>query len=265
MIINQREFRVVAMQRSGHHAIINWILKNIGGTGCFLNCCEPDSNPFESLNEWDSLIDAVDLAKERSGEHLPKDYLIYNFEDKALQKIFGKNYRENSRHWLGNSAEIHTILVLRDPFNVFASKLRWARGKLYQPTPEKIQRQSRLWLEYAREFIGNSNILGQKSCVSFNAWFADTTYREELARTLGLPTWDKGVEEVAKWGPSTWGDSFDNLDYQNRASAMKVTERWKNYSDDETYLGLFADKEIIRLSNQIFGSIPGTDVLRSSS
>jgi len=46
---------------------------------------------------------------------------------------------------------------------------------------------------------------------------------------------------------------------------MKVTERWKNYSDDETYLGLFADKEIIRLSNQIFGSIPGTDVLRSSS
>ena len=36
-IENYREFRVLSMMRSGHHAIIDWMMKQQGGTSLFVN------------------------------------------------------------------------------------------------------------------------------------------------------------------------------------------------------------------------------------
>src|ERR1700730_9867565 len=38
-IVNKREFRVFAMKRSGHHAVINWLLLHFTGPAYFLNNC----------------------------------------------------------------------------------------------------------------------------------------------------------------------------------------------------------------------------------
>ena len=45
--VNKHEMRVVALKRSGHHAIIQWMYANVGGGYLFLNQCRPGVNPFD--------------------------------------------------------------------------------------------------------------------------------------------------------------------------------------------------------------------------
>jgi len=42
---------------------------------------------------------------------------------------------------------------------------------------------------------------------------------------------------------------------------MKVLERWKDYKENETFLNIFKDQELVLLSEKIFGIIPGTELL----
>ena len=46
-IINEHEICVVALKRSGHHAIVQWLYANVDGGYLFLNQCSPAANPFD--------------------------------------------------------------------------------------------------------------------------------------------------------------------------------------------------------------------------
>jgi hypothetical protein len=129
-IANTYEFRIIALQRSGHHAIINWMLSNIEGEYCYLNDCMPGKNPFdESRIRWNlprrlvTNMENLDLSAESAGVHRSKDYLIYNYEEKKLLDIQGEAFRVNRDRWLGRSRTFHNVIVLRDPFNNLASRL----------------------------------------------------------------------------------------------------------------------------------------------
>ncbi|HET6225349.1 MAG TPA: hypothetical protein VFF27_03655 [Bacteroidia bacterium] len=152
---------------------------------------------------------------------------------------------------------------MRDPFNNFASKYRWAKeGTQWQPSLDSLKQLPNAWKIHAREFVNETNFIHEnKISISYNQWFTDTAYREELAKKLQLSTSDKGLSEVAKWGPNTWGDSFDNLTYENRANEMKVFDRWKHYKDDPFFISLFQDAELIELSHKIFGNFIDTELL----
>ncbi len=47
-IINKKEFRFVGLQRSGNHAVINWILSQCKGEKIFLNFAQPYNNPYKT-------------------------------------------------------------------------------------------------------------------------------------------------------------------------------------------------------------------------
>ena len=66
---------------------------------------------------------------------------------------------------------------------------------------------------------------------------------------------------VARWGPNLWGDSFDNLTFDGRATQMKVLERWRQVADEPLYRSLVADPELIELSTTIFGIMPDIEQL----
>ena len=83
----------------------------------------------------------------------------------------------------------------------------------------------------------------------------------QLSDKLGLTWNDKSLNKVARWGIVTWGDSFDGMEYDGKASQMKVLERWKNFKDDPFYLSLFNDRELVELSETIFGHLPETELL----
>ena len=51
--------------------------------------------------------------------------------------------------------------------------------------------------------------------------------------------------------------------YDGKADKMKVLERWKHFVDNEIYKDIFKDKELVELSNAIFGETPGTEIFLS--
>jgi len=260
---NKNEFRITALQRSGHHAIINWIMLNLGGNICYLNNCSQQGNPYLCFRVIDSLIGGINIETEKIGNFSRKDLLIYNYEDKILNEIYSKPFINNIEKWVGKSLRKKNIIILRDPFNNFASKYKWAiHGTKWKPSIKKIKYLPTLWKSYAKEFLGKTNhIPGIKLCVNYNRWFSEPEYRKYLGLELGLATINKGLKEVAKWGPNTWGDSFDNLNYDGRAHEMEVLSRWEFFQDDEIFKSLFKDGDLISLSQKIFGHIPGTDIL----
>lgn len=244
-VVNRRELRVIGMSRSGNHAIINWIRNQSWGRVCFLNCAEPKTNPFESARplEHGSGIEAnfpeFDLENERRGLFAEKDSLIFSHEDCFLGMVTRGAFEEQHDDFVGPSDRRIDILVLRDPFNLFASRLKAGYSGVTRKTAIRI------WKQHAREFLGRGAYLkGEHVFISYNRWVTDRDYRRRLAEQLNLPFTDAGFEEVAHTGR---GSSFDGLRYDGRASRMKVLERWKTFADDPEYRHLF-DDEMIRLS-----------------
>ncbi|MFS8086906.1 MAG: hypothetical protein ACMG6H_14830 [Acidobacteriota bacterium] len=250
------EFCVAALQRSGHHAIINWIRSNSVDAVCFLNNCRPGVNPFLMCTE------------EQRIELQPRKVLIYNYEDRQLEEAFPPEFVDHKTEWFGAKGNSIYVLILRDPFNNFASKYRWAiNGTKWTPQMEWVTGElPKLWKSYAKEFLGLTNLMPEpKVFINYNRWFTDEKYRVEIAGRLNLNSAERSLREVAKWGPNTWGDSFDNLDFEGRAHEMKVLERWRHFADDPIFRQLFNDGELLELSERIFGVIPGTEVLYQTS
>ena len=261
--INRLEICVVALRRSGHHAIVEWLLRHLSGDGCFLNNRKVGPSPF-ARKSGAVATGRIDLEQEGPGRFTPKDYLVHNYENQNLTKIFSPDQLERWDEFVGTSRRRVHLLILRDPFNNFASLVRWAQDEEYAPGPETVRRCVELWRRYAREYLGLTDIIpDEKLGVSYNAWFTDPSERKRLADRLHLDFTDEGINNVARYGPVALGSSFDGVSHDGRAQEMGMLERFRNYEDDPFYLGLF-DPEIIDLSERIFGEIPGTERIVAS-
>lgn len=259
---NKKEFRIVGLSRSGNHGVINWIINQLDGRYCFLNCTEPKHNPFSTVRPlsasgdlYRTNIHNFDLDQEKTGRFSAKDYLIYNHEDCFLGPLNGKVFRQNKTEWMGESGERKDILLLRDPYNLFASRLKSGliRGHhtLHGSKPISLLTLQRLYKQHASEFLGEKNYLQNKILINFNLWARSRDYRENLAAELGIPFTDKGFKEVTE---VAGGSSFDGTKFSGMAHKMDVNNRWKKYAADPEYMDLF-DPEINELASRIFGEI----------
>lgn len=264
--VNDHTIHVCGLQRSGHHPVMQWIMINSGVPVCFLNDCEAGTNPYDTANMTCSFLPpGVDLAAERGGRWARKQLLMCSYEDRDLGSVYPVEFRTIMDRWIGPAARTTHVLILRDPFNLIASKYRWAvQGTQWKPTIESLETLPELWKAYAREFLAITSFM-PAPCVriSYNRWFTDASYRRTLAETLGISIADEGREMIARWGPNTWGDSFDNMTYDGRATEMKVLERWQQFVDEPRYRALVCDPELRELSAAIFGAVPGSERLLS--
>lgn len=265
---NRVNMRVFALRRSGHHAILNWIRYQLPDRYCFLNECQVGKNPFTSCSRANSLVKHwagehryLNWKQEQRGCWAKKGILIHNYEDGDFRDYLQQATPNQEQAWIGSSARHLSILILRDPFNLFASKFRWARGKTLTPDFSHLQTLPQLWKVYAKEFLNQTHFLEEKVNISYNDWLVDQSYRDQIASQIGFKNQDLGLDEVAKWGPTTWGDSFDGLKFDGQARQMKVLERWRQYQDDPLFRSLFQDAELWELSRSIFGVIPGAEAL----
>jgi len=268
-IINKVEFRIISLARSGHHGIINWIIGQCHGKICYLNGVKPNSDPYSTHISKDlKNITEKEFNKDREGKtrKLKKDYLLYSYEELPLEEIFDGGFEKNHDKYLGKSGKKIDVLVLRDPFNYFSSRLKLEEIGLYNANIriKLTNKESRkmlmdLWIRYAKEYLGETNFLkNKKVIINFNKWAQDKSYRKGLAKKLGLKFDDVMMNKVTKAGP---GSSFDRLQYANDAGKMKVLDRWKVFVDNPFYREIFRNKEIIRLSRKIFGELDGTKAL----
>lgn len=269
---NELEIRVVAAARSGHHAVINWILQQIGGHRVFLNSCAPDRNPFTCCQKRHSVVYVDEfLAREGSllrlfwslqsaGRFSNKACLAYNYENLPIEAVRTEVFERNREKWLGKSRRRVDLLVLRDPYNLFASKFRWHEQYVHEPwEADRTAEEVSMWKDHAREYLrsrmeDSESVLG----VSFNRWFSDRDYRISIAGRLGLTFSDRGLGTVGVWG---YGSSFDFMDFDGQAQHMSVLGRWRSYQRHRQFSEIFRDRELVELSESVFGRIPGTEAI----
>lgn len=265
VFVNKVEIRAVNLGRSGSHAVINWIIRLSSGKVCFLNSAEPSKNPF-LLHAGKDLegIDEKNFYKSKNGEIANKDLLIYSYEENELPEIFNDEYERNHDKFVGKSGKRHDILILRDPFNFFASRIKLEEYGIRSMSIHVVDEKSKkfmikFWKRYAKEYLGYTNYLKHnKVVISYNKWFTDENYKKSLAKKLGLKYKYLEDKYVSKYGP---GSSFDRRKFDGQAGKMKVLERWKAFKDFPFYRSIFEDKELIELSEKIFGRIKGTEIL----
>ena len=271
-ITNKKEIRISGLSRSGNHAVINWILSQINGDYTFLNCTEPKHNPFltaRPLNEegvvFKSNINEFSLGQEQQGKFIAKDYLVYNHEDCFLGSMNKKTQTELRQQWVGRSVNFNDILILRDPFNLFASRIK--AGLLeghfthHGARPISLLTLRRIYKQHAREYLGIKNNLKNKVLIDFNSWSSNSDYRKDVAVQLEIPFSDKGFTEVPE---VAGGSSFDGIKFAGQPHKMDLHNRWKSYASNPDFWNMF-DEEIVELTRKIFGKIPAIKEWESRS
>ena len=265
-VINQKEIRVAGLKRTGNHAIIYWIeeQEKLSKQCCVLNNVKVNENPYRykyqnlkyyfPQHQW-----AINHYKKQSqGNFILRDCLVYSYEDYSLPKIFSNHFEKKHDLYLGKALKRYDVIILRDPFNWFASRLKsnFLEVKNYHLNLQNI------WLQYAKEFLGKTKYLQHnKICINYNLWVKDIDYRREIASKLDLEFTDTGINKVSSLGG---GSSFDNISLDGQANKMNVETRWMHYLDDSYYKKLINNQEILEYSAKIFGNIAGTETLLKS-
>ncbi len=155
------------------------------------------------------------------------------------------------------ASEEPTIIILRDPFNNYASFLKLIQNPNFGPLSFFPFMQ--YWKEYAKEIIQETNLLPNKIFISYNDWVESERYRRDVVKELelqfGLKTkFDDTIKnKMTMYGG---GSSFDGLEYVNEASKMKVFDRYKFWENSFVYRKEVDTPEVKSLSEKIFGYYP---------
>jgi hypothetical protein len=177
---------------------------------------------------------------------------VHSYEDHRLSRQLLRIADSNRSYYFDPPADRFDLLVLRDPLNLFASRLR--AGYTGARRNDRYN-QSDLWLTYAEEYLGKTQSLGpSKVLVSYNRWCSDEAYRKNLVQYLGLEFSDAGFNEVPVYGG---GSSFEGRKMNGQASTMDTRDRWKHFVDNDVFIAYFHDPRILKTSMKIFGKTEG--------
>jgi hypothetical protein len=241
--------RFFGMKRGGNHALHNWILPKFQGR-IYYNNNALFKHPVDKKKS-----DGLNCFKKYShitqGERDNNDIIFISYEDLALSDtiIHPPNIDQIYGHY-----DIYTdIFVLRDPYNLFASRARhYEKGTAHRSDlcvhkRDDFDRLVFLWKDFAYKFLNpQSGEVG----IYYDKWYDNDHYRRRICESLGVEFNDKGKDLISGWGG---GSSFDGAKVP--AHKMKVLERKKQYKDYEFSCKLSEDQELNRLLGAINESL----------
>jgi hypothetical protein len=249
--VNRRFVRLLGMRRSGNHAIISWLIKSVGGECLHLNNVTVGKNGyrhrdiFPERNDSDEVKQRIHASRFRAFS--PLDLLSISYEDHSTAEFLADGANPRTPDYYGPFGTRRDVLLMRDAFNLFASRIR--SGKI--PTKLAAMDQKAMFIDHARTFLRERD--GDRLvCVSYNEWFSDEAYRASIQRRLGIEPQEVERDTVTGHGG---GSSFQKRSMDGRASEMDVLARWRSMENDPAFRELFADGELARLSDAIFGDV----------
>lgn len=214
----------LGLRRTGNHAVIDWLLAHHNEYTHYNNC---------TIQGDQIMVDPQEVVQKGVG-----GLRLVSFEDieiEAVESLAGDRLK---------------IILLRDLFNTFASRLQMVRNFVNNPDFKFTcldlisQRAFYYWRLYANQSA--SKQVRDTAFICFNRWLTDDYYRQIISRALGWKHTDAGFRSTAGWTHSG-GSSFGH--------ANNPLESYKHFENDEEFLSYF-DQESLDLNETLFGVNP---------
>ena len=250
------------MRRSGNHAVLNWT--GLPRSTFFLNdilqheqVAVVFGDPFTPKGFWAWFL-RLSLRKRmrkpllKAGRRLASGGLCVSLEDWPIEAPIFDPWPRRCRH----------ILLLRDPMNMFASRIRMMGGRMHHFYGKDradlyFQHSIDLWKEHAREFLGETDRLPGHVGIYYDRWVADPIYRAGIAASLGLVPDERALNRVASEGG---GSSFEGMAPLGDDAITRRLSRHNQLEDDEKQL--FArvtdDSDLMQLRERVLEHVSGT-------
>ena len=247
------KYVTISLQRSGQHAVINWICEQMQDIVHFNHCrferrgytnwISPINNRVIYHNNGEkrdsgiqSRSDMLDFLSTIDGYRR----LLYSFEDLDIEDYSLRKYIKIEKPIV--------ILILRDPYNWLASSIKHDKSS---EASLVVKKNSLIkYLEQVLEI--RDYFQGPYVDINYNRWVVDVGYRETVCSRLGIQfsiAADKSVMDIQEFGG---GSSFDGAESSGGDLHARIFERWKLYSTDEFYRGLLDDRHLADLTEAYF-------------
>lgn len=234
-------YEIFATRRSGHHAIISWIVKNLTGMNLSLHKKDENGNhlnfKIEYVNKkvlhWNDANNnqpfGLKLFEGFGGVEVVEN-LIVNYEDVfSNYSFFFKNEKFNgplSEDRFDNIKVSNTkrLLIIRDFYNCIASRYKQNTDGIFPHnySTEFID----LWKENAKFAIKNP-----KFYIKYEDWLQNEEYRNDLLL--------RHFNTYEIFGPETINgrkSSFGNDGYNKRYQQIDLPEHVKNTINQDNEL-----------------------------
>lgn len=240
----QSDYHIYALRRSGHHAIMNWIIWSMPNLVLLRNDRIEQDNTVIKYGKVQvfkgSKIYTMPMAIRRLvWGSLPARIRIESFED---------------RESIDTTKSDHSIVIIRDFYNNMASRLKWERDFRNRFRVSDVQESEtrsemlharELWKQYAQLAICPPPHL---LTILYDRWLNDVEYRDRLSSKLGISGDQQALNSTAQYGP---GSSFEGM--SNTPDPVRLSNRFKAFAEDKLYIEIASDPEILALNAQLFG------------
>lgn len=233
-------FEIISIQRSGHHAFIEWFCSGRQTPIVFYNHLKPRITARPNAVEYydPGRKDVIKLIKKQTFNIATighEDDVIFNFEGAYPENIEKWNCQRFAKN---NNVRLHKIVFLRDPLNTFASAAHRIERRAFR-AELKFYHQLFCFVEIVDRLMKDE----QGFCddvILFSAWLTCPDYRRELGNRLLTSSTDI-PRRVTAYGQ---GSSFNGMQFDPLADRSLLFRRWEGMKDNPYFLSVFLDRDI---------------------
>lgn len=227
---------IAGIRRSGNHALRTWLEHQIQPPCLYRNDCD-----YKLVSKAQYPVRLYN-GSETETNIQPDKFHKYKIYFAGVENPDMNKRKENLSLLNAEAAKLSILTktettykilyIIRNPYNMLASMWAFTGDKgRWRNLPEFINHQANLWAPIAKEFLRTSSPSKNEMIVNYDKWFTDINYRKVISGFCGLQFSDKGKEKI-----TSVGSSFDAHKLNNKASHMKVLERWKKFANDDKFV-----------------------------
>lgn len=226
--------RAFGLPRSGNHAIIDWILRNVDHRpSVFCNNCVPGRDPFAAFTQIEvngkgrtgrvNRLGDAGIAREITAP----PFLMVSYEgwNADLNGVLD----DISQGFLSADFDFQVL--------IYRSFLNWLASTLALRRRQAVDRKSDASVAIRRSgdavdaYPGMLRVVragGALTPVLYDRWFAEPAYREAVLDRLGLTVRDNSLGQESRMGG---GSSFETGAAD--VTRLQVTDRWRQMLDED--------------------------------
>ncbi|MEL6220383.1 MAG: hypothetical protein AAFR79_18290 [Pseudomonadota bacterium] len=249
-VVNTFELRVLGMRRAGNHAVVNWLMRSRAanrptGRQLHLNNVSPGANAFRTRAQYwapapppaEPAAYFTEVRRRRRRDFDPLDLLVLSYEDFSIDAFL----KPVNPAYHGRSAAIRPIVILRDPYNLLASRMK------------SDKRQTRDGRSEIALFNDNFRVLdeprGGVIPVIYNHWLTSVDYRQELLHRI----FDGEAIDRMDTKPSFQGGGSSFTGRSQVLASQDLISRWRRLENDPSFMSeVLADQGLREVMERAF-------------